>query len=283
MAEFLAVRAHAHDEVLAAALLHATDDLARKARAVLDGLAAVLIVAMVPHAGREAQQEVAVCRVHLDTVEPGLLGALRGGEIALFERRDLLERQAARRVAVRLGARQLLGAQRRRAPCPALGFDGGAVLENLRDELAPVVMHGIGQPGKTGDELVVVQAAERVGFHGVDAAVGIVDQGGGIVADHASQDDGRRTALGNRVVQADDAVIAELARVPRHRGRRRLDHAVSPLMRADGNRLEQLLIRSHIFNPFPLASVLNVVSCANRCSTLRRKAGQPGRFRSGRY
>ena len=249
MAVFLTVRAHAHDEVLAAALLHAANDLAHQARTVLERLATVLVVAVVPHARYEAQQEVAVRRVHLDAVEPGLLRAFGSGEVPLLERLDLLEGQPARGMAVRLGARKLLRGQRRRAPGPSLGLDRRAVLEDLGDKLAPVPVHGIGQPGKTGDELVVVQAAQRIGFHGVDAAVGIVDQRCGIVADHSSQDDGRSAALRHRVVQADDRVVAELARIPRHRGRRGFHHAVSPLMGADGNRLKQLLVSSHIFIP----------------------------------
>ena len=58
---------------------------------------------MVPHARHEAQQEVAVRRVHLDAVETGLLGALGRCEIALFERLDLFKRKAARGIAVRFG------------------------------------------------------------------------------------------------------------------------------------------------------------------------------------
>ena len=237
MPVFLAVRANAHDEVLAAPLLHASDDLAYQARAVLDGLATVLVVAMVPHARHEAQQEVAVRRVHLDAIETGLLGALGRCEVALFERLDLFKRKAARGIAVRFGARELVCGQRRRAPGPAFGLDSGTVLEYLSDELASVPVHGVSQLRKAGNELVIVQTAQRVGFHGVHAAVGIVDQSGRIVADHATQDDGRSAALGNRIVQTDDPLVAELARIPRHRGRRRFDHAISPLVGTDGYRL----------------------------------------------
>ena len=68
MAELLAVRANADDEVLAATLFDAADDLALQTRAVLDALATVLVIAMIPNAGSEAQQKVAVGGVHFDAV-----------------------------------------------------------------------------------------------------------------------------------------------------------------------------------------------------------------------
>src|SRR5699024_6116459 len=102
MTPLLTIRAHAHGEVLAAAFLYAADNLAHQSRAVFDRLATVLVIAMVPHTRHEAQQEVAVRRMHFDAVEAGPLRTFGSGEVALLERRDLLERQPACRMAIRL-------------------------------------------------------------------------------------------------------------------------------------------------------------------------------------
>lgn len=111
--EFAPVQTAADDEVGAARLADAFDDLAHDARAVLDVLATVFVIALVPKRADEAVEKVPVSHVHLDGIEPALLQPHGSLDLQALLLVDLLDRQAARGLAPRLGNRHLVLGQRR--------------------------------------------------------------------------------------------------------------------------------------------------------------------------
>ena len=73
-------------------------------------------------------------------------------------------------------------------------------------------MTSIGELGEARNKPVVVEAADRVGLDGVDAAGVAVDEHRGIVGDHSAENDRTGAALGHRLIETDNDIVAGLVR-----------------------------------------------------------------------
>ena len=213
--ELTAVQTAADDEVGAARLADAADDLAHDARSVLDVLATVLVVALVPQGAHEAVQEIAVGDVHLDCVEAAFLQA--NGRLDLLALRlvDLVNRKASGGMAPRGGNRDLVGGQGRRADGQlAVGAEpaGGADVVKLTDGEAIVLVDRRGELLHAGHELVVVRAQ--------------IDTRCRLPKDSRHVDRGQ-AACGHILIHRQRiAAISGVVEIPAPRGLRRLDHPV---------------------------------------------------------
>ena len=191
-------------EVLATALANLGDDLEQKAHAGVER-AAVLVGTLVVERGQEAAEHaVGVGRMDLDAIDAGLLHA--HGSVAKLVRElvDLVNRNGARRLAGIGRAHEGRGDQTRRAR-NVEGHIGG--MEELRHDLAAVLMHGGGELFPTGNERVVVAAhvARQVGIGGLNR--------------HDLGNDQTHAALGTSAVVIDQVVghIAVIGQVGGHR------------------------------------------------------------------
>ena len=155
------------DEVLAAALANLGDDLEQEAHAGIER-AAVLVGTLVVERGQEAAEHaVGVRRMDLDAVDAGLLHA--HGSVTKLVRKlvNLVNCDGTRCLAGIGRAHEGRRDQARRAR-NVKGHVGG--VEELRHDLAAILVHGGSELFPTGNERVVVAAhvARQVGIGGLD-------------------------------------------------------------------------------------------------------------------
>ena len=195
------------DEVLAAALANLGDDLEQEAHASIER-AAVLVGTLVVERGQEtAEHAVGVRRMDLDAIDAGLLHA--HGSIAKLMRElmDLINRNGTRCLTGIGRAHKGRRDQTRRAR-DIKGHVGG--VEELRHDLAAILVHGGGELFPTGNERVVVAAhvARQVGIGGLDR--------------HDLGNDEAHATLGAGAVVVDQvvghiAVVGQVSRYRRHK------------------------------------------------------------------
>ena len=128
-------------------------------------------------------------------------------------------------------------------------------------------MTSIGKLDEARNKPVVVEAADRVGLDGVDAAGVVVDEHRGIVGDHSAENDRTGAALGHRLIETDNNIVAGLVRAPRHRRRRRFDNSILPSVRTDFDRFQKLIVGSHFL---PHSSVDPLLADNSSISTVKR-------------
>ena len=192
------------DEVLAAALANLSDDLEQKAHASIERTA-ILVGTLVVERGQEATEHaVGVGSMDLDAIDTGFLHTHGGVAKLVRELVDLVNRDGTRRLAGIGRAHERRGDQTRRAR-NVEGHIGG--VEELRHDLAAILVHGGGELFPTGNERVVVAAhvARQVGIGGLDR--------------HDLGNDEAHAALGTSAVVVDQVVghIAVIGQVGGHR------------------------------------------------------------------
>ena len=205
------------DEVLAAALANLGDDLEQEAHTSIERTA-VFVGALVVERGQEtAEHTVSVGRMDLDAIDAGLLHT--HGSVAKLMRKlmDLIDRDGTRRLAGIGRAHEGRSNQARRAR-NVKGHIGG--VEELRHDLAAVLVDGRGELFPTGDERVVVAAhvTRQIGIGGLDG--------------HDLGDDEAHAALGTSAVVIDQ-VVGHIAVVGQVGGHRRHKDAVLDLGRTN--------------------------------------------------
>ena len=205
------------DEVLAAALANLGDDLEQEAHASIER-AAVLVGTLVVERGQEtAEHAVGVRRMDLDAIDAGLLHT--HGSVAKLVRElvNLVNRNGTRRLASIGRAHEGRGNQARRAR-DIKGHIGG--MEELRHDLATILVHGGGELFPTGNERVVVAAhvARQVGIGGLNR--------------HDLGNDQTHAALGAGAVVVDQ-VVGHIAVIGQVGGHRRHKDTVLDLGRTD--------------------------------------------------
>ena len=211
------------DKVLAAALANLGDDLEQKAHAGVER-AAVLIGTLVIERGQEtAEHAVGVRRMDLDAIDTGLLHT--HGSVAKLMRElvNLVDRDGARCLAGVRRAHKGRSDQARRAR-NVKGHVGG--VEELRHNLAAVLVDGRGELFPAGDKRVVVAAhvTRQIGIGGLDR--------------HDLGDDEAHAALGAGTVMIDQ-VIGHIAMIGQVGGHRRHKDAVLDLGRTDLDRAKE--------------------------------------------
>ena len=164
-----------------------------------------------------------VRRVDLDAVDAGPLHAHGGVAELMREPVDLVDRDGARRLAGIGRSHEGRGDQARRAR-DVEGHVGG--VEELRHDLAAVLVDGGGELFPAGDERVVVAAhvARQIGIGGLDR--------------HDLGDDQAHAALGAGAVVVDQ-VVGHVAMVGQVGGYRRHEDAVLDLGRTDLDRAKE--------------------------------------------
>ena len=205
-----------------------------EAGAVLHALRPVLVVALVPEAGKEAVEQVVGGGVDLDAVPAGRLQTGGAGGEPVDQLLDLGDGEDVRRLLVVHVERRGVG---HRGCSARLGDEGvdtapRATVVELREDGHAVLVDLSGELSEVLDVLVVVDA---------EAAVAVFEQrplhGGSL------GDDQTCAALGHGAVeglgQSAHAVLAGLEEV---RLRRRLYDAVLELHLADASRREQVFI-----------------------------------------
>ena len=211
------------DEVLAAALTNLGDNLEQEAHAGVER-ATVLVGTLVVERGQKAAEHtVGVRRMDLDAIDAGLLHAHGSVAELMRELVDLVDRDGARRLAGIGRAHKGRGDEARRAR-NVKGHVGG--VEELRHDLAAILVDGGGELFPAGDKRVVVAAhvTRQIGIGGLDR--------------HDLGDDQAHAALGTGAVVVDQVVghIAVVGQVGRHR---RHKDAVLDLGRTDLDRTKE--------------------------------------------
>ena len=164
-----------------------------------------------------------VRRVDLDAVDAGHLHAHGGVAELMRELVDLIDRDGARRLAGIGRAHEGRGDQARRAR-DVEGHVGG--VEELRHDLAAILVDGRGELFPAGDKRVVVAAhvTRQIGIGGLDR--------------HDLGDDQAHAALGAGTVVVDQ-VVGHVAMVGQVGGYRRHKDTVLDLGRTDLDRAEE--------------------------------------------
>ena len=211
------------DKVLAAALANLGNDLEQEAHAGVER-AAVLVGTLVIEWGQKAAEHaVGVRRMDLDAIDTGLLHT--HGSVAKLMRElvNLIDRDGTRRLAGIGRAHKGRGDQARRA-WNVKGHVGG--VEELRHDLAAVLVDGRGELFPAGDKRVVVAAhvTRQIGIGGLDR--------------HDLGDDEAHTALGAGTVMIDQ-VVGHIAMIGQVGGHRRHKDAVLDLGRTDLDRAKE--------------------------------------------
>ena len=222
------------DEVLAAALADLGDDLEQEAHTGIER-AAVLIGTLVVERGQEAAEHaVGVGRMDLDAIDAGLLHTHGSVAKLVRELMDLVNRDGARRLASIGRAHEGRGDQTRRAR-NVKGHVGG--VEELRHDLAAVLVHGGGELFPTGNERVVIAAhiARQIGIGGLDG--------------HDLGDDEAHAALGTGAIVVDQ-VVGHIAVVGQVGGNRRHKDTVLDLGRTDLDRAKEHRIGGGLHTDF---------------------------------
>ena len=211
------------DKVLAAALANLGDDLEQEAHAGVER-AAVLVGALVIERGQKAAEHaVGVCRMNLDAIDAGLLHAHSSVTKLMRELVDLIDRDGARRLAGIGRAHKGRSDQARRAR-NVKGHVGG--MEELRHDLAAILVDGCGELFPAGDKRVVVAAhvTRQIGIGGLDR--------------HDLGNDEAHAALGTGTVMIDQ-VVGHIAMIGQVGGHRRHKDAVLDLGRTDLDRTKE--------------------------------------------
>ena len=222
------------DKVLAAALANLGDDLEQEAHAGVER-AAVLVGALVIERGQKAAEHaVGVCRMDLDAVDTGLLHAHSSVTKLMRELVDLIDRDGARRLAGIGRAHKGRGNQARRAR-NVKGHVGG--VEELRHDLAAVLVDGCGELFPAGDKRVVVAAH-------VTRQIGI-----GRLDRHDLGNDEAHAALGAGTVMIDQ-VVGHIAVIGQVGGHRRHKDAVLDLGRTDLDRAKEHRVGGRLHTGF---------------------------------
>ena len=211
------------DEVLAATLANLGDDLEQEAHAGVER-ATVLVGTLVIERGQKAAEHaMGVRRMDLDAIDAGLLHTHGGVAELMRELVDLIDRDGARRLAGIGGAHKGRSDQAQRAR-NVKGHVGR--VEELRHDLAAVLVDGRGELFPAGDKRVVVAAhvTRQIGIGGLDR--------------HDLGDDQAHAALGAGTVVVDQ-VFGHVAMVGQVGGHRRHKDAVLNLGRTDLDRAEE--------------------------------------------
>ena len=211
------------DKVLAAALANLGDDLEQEAHAGVER-AAVLIGTLVIERGQKtAEHAVGVRRMDLDAIDAGLLHT--HGSVAKLMRElvDLVDRDRTRCLAGIGRSHEGRSDQARRAR-NVKGHVGG--VEELRHDLAAILVDGRGELFPAGDKRVVVAAH-------VTRQIGI-----GRLDRHDLGDDEAHAALGAGTVMIDQ-VVGHIAMIGQVGGHRRHKDAVLDLGRTDLDRAKE--------------------------------------------
>ena len=211
------------DKVLAAALANLGDDLEQKAHAGVER-AAVLIGTLVVERGQKAAKHaVGMRRMDLDAIDASLLHT--HGSVAKLMRElvNLVDRDGARCLAGVRRAHKGRSDQARRAR-NVKGHVGG--VEELRHDLAAILVDGRGELFPAGDKRVVVAAhvTRQIGIGGLDR--------------HDLGNDEANAALGTGTVMIDQ-VVGHIAMIGQVRGYRRHKDAVLDLGRTDLDRAKE--------------------------------------------
>ena len=211
------------DKVLAAALANLGDDLEQKAHAGVER-AAVLIGTLVVERGQKAAKHaVGMRRMDLDAIDASLLHT--HGSVAKLMRElvNLVDRDGARCLAGVRRAHKGRSDQARRAR-NVKGHVGG--VEELRHDLAAILVDGRGELFPAGDKRVVVAAhvTRQIGIGGLDR--------------HDLGDDEAHAALGAGTVMIDQ-VVGHIAMIGQVGGHRRHKDAVLDLGRTDLDRAKE--------------------------------------------
>ena len=211
------------DKVLTTALTNLGDDLEQEAHAGVER-AAVLVGTLVVERGQKAAEHaVGVRRMDLDAIDASLLHAHGGIAKLMCELVDLIDRDGARRLAGIGRAYKGRSDQARRAR-NVKGHVGG--VEELRHDLAAILVDGRGELFPTGDKRIVVAAhvTRQIGIGGLDR--------------HDLGDDQAHAALGAGTVMIDQ-VVGHIAMIGQVGGHRRHKDAVLDLGRTDLDRAKE--------------------------------------------
>ena len=218
------VQTHEQRHVFRHVLAHLADDFEIEAAAVLQALVAVLVGALVVERSQKAAEHaVGVCRMDLDAIDAGLLHT--HGSVAKLMRElvNLIDRDGARRLAGIGRAHKGRSDQARRAR-NVKGHVGG--VEELRHDLAAILVDGRGELFPAGDKRVVVAAhvTRQIGIGGLDR--------------HDFGDDQAHAALGAGTVMIDQ-VVGHIAMIGQVGGHRRHKDAVLDLGCTDLDRAKE--------------------------------------------
>ena len=211
------------DKVLAAALANLGDDFEQEAHAGVERAAVLVGALVVERSQKAAEHTVGVRRVDFDAIDAGLLHAHGSVAKLMREHVNLVDRDGARCLAGVRRAHKGRSDQARRAR-NVKGHVGG--VEELRHDLAAVLVDGRGELFPAGDKRVVVAAH-------VTRQIGI-----GRLDRHDLGDDEAHAALGAGTVMIDQVVghIAMIGQVGRYR---RHKDAVLDLGRTDLDRAKE--------------------------------------------
>lgn len=203
------------DKVLAAALTNLGDDLEQEAHTGVERAAVLVGALVVERSQKAAEHAVGVRRMDLDAIDASLLHT--HGSVAKLMRElvNLIDRDRTRRLAGIGRTHKGRSDQTRRAR-NIKGHVGG--MEELRHDLAAVLVHSGGKLFPAGDKRVVVTAhvARQIGIGGLDR--------------HDLGYDEAHAALGAGTVMIDQ-VVGHIAMIGQVRGHRRHKDAVLDLGR----------------------------------------------------
>ncbi len=186
----------------------------------------------------------------LNAIEPRLLAAFSGIDIASFKRLDFIMANAANREAVRHGAWQVDFGHIGRPPRATLGFERRAILEDLHDDLATMLMHGVGEFAQTRNELIVVKTRKRVIFYRESRASIFANEHRRVVRNAGADGNRCRATFGNGLKRVDDRIVAILVGPPKQSGRRPFRDSVLPRVGTDLDRRKQFFVTAHTFPLF---------------------------------
>ena len=211
------------DEVLAAALTNLGDDLEQEAHTGVERATILVGTLVVERSQKAAEHAVGVCRMDFNAIDASLLHT--NGSVAKLMRElvNLVDRDGARCLAGIGRAHKRRSDQARRAR-NVKGHVSG--VEELRHDLAAVLVDGRGELFPAGDKRIVVAAhvTRQIGIGGLDR--------------HDLGDDQAHAALGAGTVVVDQ-VVGHIAMIGQVRGYRRHKDAVLDLGRTDLDRAKE--------------------------------------------
>ena len=143
------------DKVLAAALANLGDDLEQEAHTGVERAAVLVGTLVVERSQKAAEHAVGVCRMDLDAIDTGPLHTYGSVAKLMRELVNLLDRDRTRCLAGIGRAHKGRSDQARRAR-NVKGHVGG--VEELRHDLATILVDGRGELFPAGDKRVVVAA-----------------------------------------------------------------------------------------------------------------------------
>ena len=219
----IARNADVDDKVLAAALTNLGDDLEQEAHTGVERAAVLVGALVVERSQKAAEHAVGVRRMDLDAIDASLLHT--HGSVAKLMRElvNLIDRDGTRCLAGVRRAHKGRSDQARRTR-NVKGHVGG--VEELRHDLAAILVDGRGELFPAGDKRVVVAAhvTRQIGIGRLDR----YDLG----------DDQANAALGAGTVMIDQ-VVGHIAMIGQVGGHRRHKDAVLDLGRTDLDRTKE--------------------------------------------